>query len=557
MAVVRPAAAPSSPSAEAPDVERTSTSAPPETGRLRVETWCLWVPFAIAVALTFAITPEDPFITLRYAFNLLHGHGAVFNPSQRVDGATSATGLILSVGALLAPGGHALLKMKLVSLAFGILSVWMAKRLVDTFDWPRPARLGALVLVGVSPIVALASASGMETTVMIFAVTGLMVELRTGHAFRRPWRTALLGSLAVVTRPEGLGLVAAVLVVAILLERQVALTDRIRWAVGPLVTEAIVLGASRIYYGSALPNTYAAKDLPLAAAWHRGLSYLFHGWILDYTGTTTAGHVLGGALCVFVAGLFLGGLVLALRRPHELGYLAAIAVAQMAFTLRAGGDWMIGSRFLAPVTPTLIVLGVATGVAVWSRLDRSKVVGCFLLGGLLAATAFTYWPKVSGSSGWVWRVRGLSDQSLVAHGGYPYSSAWADAPSLLACAPHGDVVALTEVGYGAFADPSLRVLDLRGLTNREVASTSPAAIKHPWGVQDLGWYLPSSPVGKVILRAMPVAILTLDEARGEEVLDGHYRLDVIDDQPGSTSFLYSRSGGPCDGYKPAGDWVKS
>jgi len=48
----------------------------------------LYLPFAFTAALTFAMQTDDPFITLRYAWNLVHGHGPVFNMGERVQGYT-------------------------------------------------------------------------------------------------------------------------------------------------------------------------------------------------------------------------------------------------------------------------------------------------------------------------------------------------------------------------------------------------------------------------------------------------------------------------------------
>jgi hypothetical protein len=75
--------------------------------------WFLSLPFSVMVALTFANQEDDPFITLRYAANVLHGRGLVFNPGQHVEGFTSPLHLVVAMFAVLAPGSHALLVLKL------------------------------------------------------------------------------------------------------------------------------------------------------------------------------------------------------------------------------------------------------------------------------------------------------------------------------------------------------------------------------------------------------------------------------------------------------------
>ena len=96
-------------------------------------TWCLALPFAVAVLLSFAHTPDDGFITLRYAWNLVHGHGPVFNPGEHVLGASSSLHLLLSTGVVLAPHSYALVVAKLVSLVFGALALWQG-----ALSSPRP-----------------------------------------------------------------------------------------------------------------------------------------------------------------------------------------------------------------------------------------------------------------------------------------------------------------------------------------------------------------------------------------------------------------------------------
>ena len=50
------------------------------------------LPYFILLAtayMMFAITVDDPFITFRYAANLLAGHGPVFNVGERVEADSS------------------------------------------------------------------------------------------------------------------------------------------------------------------------------------------------------------------------------------------------------------------------------------------------------------------------------------------------------------------------------------------------------------------------------------------------------------------------------------
>ena len=130
----------------APQTEAPQTETPHDESRaLRsgsaLDNALLYGSFAAFSILTFCFGSEDAFITLRYAANLDHGLGAVFNPGQHVEGFTSPLHLLIVAGVYLVPGGHALLKIKLVSLVFGLLTLVAGKRLAALAHLPRWARV--------------------------------------------------------------------------------------------------------------------------------------------------------------------------------------------------------------------------------------------------------------------------------------------------------------------------------------------------------------------------------------------------------------------------------
>lgn len=509
--------------------------------------WMLWVAFGIATALTFSSTVDDAFITLRYAHNILNGFGPVFNPGQRVNGATSPAGLVLATLVLTIPGGFVMLKLKVLSLLFGGLTVGWSKKLVDGLCLPVFCKRTALILIGASPIIGFGSASGLETTLEAFALVGLIVELRSGQAFTQPRRAAFFAAAAIASRPEAVLLIAVVATTAFAVERAFGRWARVRWAFPAAIVETAILAANRSYYGSWLPNTYRAKHIPLGHAASGGFSYLLHGWELSYFWTSFGGRLFSVTLMVIADGILLAGVLSALVRFRQLGYLGAVSIAQSVFILSSGGDWIQGSRFLLPVVPFLVVLALNAVASAWVALERSAVVATVLVGGFAVTTCFPYIPAATAHTGPVWDLRSVSDKRLVASGGSPFSRVWADSPGLVSCVPKGGLVALTETGYVGFARSDLRILDLRGLTSREIADSAPRSARHYYGIQDPKWASTDSPVGKIILRSEPDAILTIDPNLGP-ILDGRYQLGAIDSTPGVTMALYARVGGPCQSF---------
>ena len=509
----------------------------------------LYGSFAAAMWFTFASSVDDPFITLRYAYNLLHGHGPVFDPGQRVNGATSPVGLLLAVVALAIPGGYAFLKLKLLSLVFGVMTLVAARRLIDTFDFPGWGRSTALVLVGSSAPLAFASASGLETTACVFAVTALLVELRLGRAFDRPLRAALLSALAVAARPEAALTVALLGVAALAMEREWPLRSRAAWLLGAMAAAVSIGLFNWLYYATPLPNTFYAKDVTLSHALPQGAHYMESAFRIAPSSVLTPG-VYTLALISLPIGLALLGVgwATALARPRHLGYVAIVPFAQAAFILKSGGDWMHGYRFLAPAVVGIAVLQASGAVTVASAARRWTRAGPFAAvfsAALIIPLCNTYgvpWQHDSVTA----LAGGLSDKNLIAAGGYRgFSPLWTYIGDQLACARPGDLVATSEAGYVTFSHPALDFMDLRGLTNTQIPRAAPAALRQVVGVTDVDWWRATSPVGRVLLGAQPVLIVTIDGSPPTTVLDAEYRLRTVIEVRQVKDYVYGRVGSSC------------
>ena len=70
-------------------------SGSPELGRGGLLYILPYLLLLLSAYSVFCVTTDDPFITYRYAANLLAGHGPVFNIGERVEGFTSPLHLLL------------------------------------------------------------------------------------------------------------------------------------------------------------------------------------------------------------------------------------------------------------------------------------------------------------------------------------------------------------------------------------------------------------------------------------------------------------------------------
>ena len=354
----------------------------------------------------------------------------------------------------------------MASLLFGALALRQAGRLIDAV--PLPAWLSKLgyVLAGGSWILGIAAANALETTMAAWLTTMLVVRLVT-RGPRDGWLlTGIVGALCVLARPEALALVAALGAASFALARDLSGRERIQWTALPLGAWAAVEAARIAYYGQVLPNTYVAKASPLGLAVRRGVPYLAHAIIPGSGLSGSAQAIAADALVGVVAALLVIGAVSIIKSIPACSYVVVVVVVQVAFVIAAGGDWMIGGRFLAPVIPAAIVVEIVGLERAGRSLHARHGVGAEPMArfSIAVMVAIALVPLVDGHHP-IWSSRGrVSDSALIGSGDYPWSPAWQAGVRLLGCAQSGDLVATTEIGYTGFARRDLRILDLRGLT---------------------------------------------------------------------------------------------
>lgn len=146
--------------------------------------------------MRFANTIDDPLITLRYAANVLGGHGPVLNAGERVEGFTSPLHLGAAIAVHAVTKDHNLFLLKLVSVAFGLLLMHRSLLLVRRLGWPSWARALALTLIGGSWVLGQSASDALETTLAVWLLVWVLDLLVSGDAFLFPVRSGLVAGLA-------------------------------------------------------------------------------------------------------------------------------------------------------------------------------------------------------------------------------------------------------------------------------------------------------------------------------------------------------------------------
>lgn len=299
---------------------------------------------------------DDAFISLRYAQNLVAGHGLVWNAGERVEGYSNLLFVLITAG-LQALG------CDLVSAAraVGCVSTLVAIACIAHLAAPAGflAQLGSVALLAALAPVAIWTIAGLETTLLcalaVAAWTAPMPDLRSRR--RRLAAGTLLG-FAAWTRPDGV-LFAAALGLALAYgdrrDDRVARPSARLFALAPVIVPSVVMALLQsvfrwIYYHDYIPNVARIK---LEGGWHRaleGLAYVGDG--LVYTLPLVA-------LAVTVT-------VIARRKRHELALVWSAFGLWLLYIAGAGGDILPAKRHMAPALVALVAV-VAAGAEAWPQ----------------------------------------------------------------------------------------------------------------------------------------------------------------------------------------------
>jgi hypothetical protein len=325
----------------------------------------------LAVAARFVPGPrtiDDAFITFRYARNIVHGVGFVYNPGEGVLGTTTPLyTLWMAILALVTRSENypclALVTNALADAANVYLLYHLGRRLSNSplVGW------AAALLWAISPMSVTFAIGGMETSVYIL----LMLATFTAHLERRTFLTAILAGLALLTRPD-----AALMVMLIFISEvktRITNPDSLRsvlrglrftfyqslpWILVLLAILAPWMAFATDYFGSPLPQSVFAKSiayrLPAEAGLVRLLQHLsvpfFESDIFD-----TGGLI---RMIIYLA-LYLVATLAALRRePRSLPFFAYPLLYAAVFAL---ANPLIFRWYLAPPLPGYM-LGILLGI---------------------------------------------------------------------------------------------------------------------------------------------------------------------------------------------------
>ncbi len=318
------------------------------------------LPFFLAlgvlgiVVLRNAWMSDDIYITFRTLYNLDHGHGLVWNMTERVQTFTHPLWL-LTLAPVYLVFGHAYFVGLGMGLLFSFLAALRFPKITGTY-WGAAF---CLVLLVCSRAYVDFSTSGLENPLSHFLILlfagHILTSGRGGINFL--W-LGTISALLLLNRLDHLLLITPILVYLFLQQRSWRNLGRLTLGFLPLIIWELF---SLFYYGFPFPNTYYAKAMtafPREWLLEQGLWYLWDSLTSDF---------LSLPLILLVT-------VLVLVKGNRLSrWLLAGLWLYLAYVVWVGGDFMSGRFIASPFLLAVILLGSMD----WPWKRMAVVVGVF------------------------------------------------------------------------------------------------------------------------------------------------------------------------------------
>jgi arabinofuranosyltransferase len=446
----------------------------------------LLLPVAGLLLLVFVLVRtawlcDDAYITFRVVDNFVHGRGLLWNMGERVLPSTHPLWLLL-LTPLVALSGKVFTTSLLLSL---LLSAGAAVAAAAAAGRRPGAQLVLLLALTGSRAFTDYATSGLETPLTYLLLALFLWRWSKAEIDAVEYRRlALLAGLAVLNRMDILLLLLPALIVGFrAVGRRTGLRALLLGFAPFLAWELFSLW----YYGFPFPNSAYAKlgaGVPLGALLNRGLAYLAGSFGSDPLTPT----------------LILAGILWAcLRRNRQTWPVALGVLLYLLYTVRIGGDFMMGRYLAAPFLATTVLL------ARWPRLDVPRVAAgaaVLVLGlGLMAPyPALTGGPNFGRGRTQVIDAHGVADErafyftytSLLGacQRPAPIDHPWAN-NGRRARLHGGLLLQKRTIGFfGYFAGPAIHIIDLFGLADPLLARL-PARREADWRIGHLERSLPA------------------------------------------------------------------
>jgi arabinofuranosyltransferase len=296
---------------------------------------------------SYYILFDDAMISMRYAYNLAHGNGLVWNVGERVQGFTNPLWVFYMAlfHRLPIPLAQTGLAIQITGALFLAVTLLFVRLIVEQLSGDLLAMLGAVALAAFYAPLNSYGLLGMEVSALALVLTAsVWLVLRNGTDRFTPFLYLIL-AIGILLRSDAAVPYVIILAAMCVIQKQHR-RKHLAWGLGLLI---LAIGgqalASFLYYGQWLPNTYYLKleGWPFALRILRGLYALV--WFAYYSNWI----------------LFLLPLsVLLFRRDWKVLVPLSVVAGQLAYSVYVGGDaWEHhggANRFISIAMPMFFAL---------------------------------------------------------------------------------------------------------------------------------------------------------------------------------------------------------
>jgi hypothetical protein len=292
---------------------------------------------------------DDAMVSMRYARNLAHGYGLVWNPgAERVEGYTNPLWVLyMALVHLLpiAPSKTSVIVQATAAILLAVNLSYVRRIALEVSGGSRAIAWGAVALTASYLPLNNWSLQGMEVSALVLLIS-ICLWLAIGSLDTGAFRPALYLLLGIGTwiRPDVAVPLVAFLSFFLLFDPH----NRHRHLAWGLLVLAVAFATQTIfrvwYYGDVLPNTFYLKmtGMPPAVRIARGAYVL-----LQFVWKANA--LLFALACLTM-----------LRRDRRIWLLLWILAAQMAYSVYVGGDaweyWGGSNRYICIAMPGFFIL---------------------------------------------------------------------------------------------------------------------------------------------------------------------------------------------------------
>lgn len=273
---------------------------------------------------TYYVLFDDAMISMRYAYNLAHGNGLVWNMGERVEGITNPlwTGIMALIHLLPIGLNQTSLYIQILGASFLTLNLFLIRRIVEHFTNDLLVMLSAVALTAFYAPLNSFGLLGMEVSLLTLIINAVvLLALKSENRFNL-WVYVLL-AISTLIRFD-MAVPYLVFFSVLFLTQKENRKNHLIWGLGLLI---LFLGGQTLaryfYYGEFLPNTYYLK----VEGWNTTLKTLRGLYaLIQFI------YFSNWALFLLPLSLFL------FYRNWKVSLLALLLTGQIAYSVYVGGD---------------------------------------------------------------------------------------------------------------------------------------------------------------------------------------------------------------------------